>query len=92
LYNIPIEFGIPMELLRLIKTCFYNCWVFNNSVSVMFISFLLHRVVCGVWLLPFQFDCLQLSFLAQMSFFHRTGMVSWFHLLLLLLAASIRPT
>jgi hypothetical protein len=77
LYNNPAEFGTPIELLRLIKKCFYNCWAFNNSVSVMSISFLLHRAVCDVYLLPFLFDSLQLSFLAQMTFFHRTGTISW---------------
>jgi hypothetical protein len=49
LYNIAIEFGISMKLFRLIKVCFYNCWMRNNSVSVRSTSLLLHCVVCGFW-------------------------------------------
>ena len=79
--TIFIEFGIPMKLFRLVKTCFYNFRVFwNNSVSVRNISFLLHRVVCGFRHIKpseFRFDSLQLSFLAKMSSFHRTGMIFW---------------
>jgi hypothetical protein len=37
----------PWHYLGWFKMCFYNCWVFNNSVSVMSISLLVDRMVGG---------------------------------------------
>jgi hypothetical protein len=66
LNHIPIEFVIAMKLFMLIKTCLYNCWLFNDSVCPVYQFLITPGGVCGychIKLSEFRFESLQVSFL-----------------------------